>query len=87
MLNRLFANLILSCAAVLFLPQALECCHTGSHTVLESLSGMDAAQPMSGHHHMAGMTDSAASLDRGTPPSRTTAVPTVSLPAGAESAQ
>lgn len=43
--NRLFANLIISCAAVLFLPQALECCHLNSHTILESLSGAGSGLP------------------------------------------
>jgi hypothetical protein len=43
---RIVAHLIFSCAAVLFLPQALECCHNGSHTILESLSGVNGAMAM-----------------------------------------
>lgn len=88
MLNRFFANLILSCAAVLFLPQALECCHTGSHTTLEFLSGISADDRAMSHHHMA-MTESvdSSALDQSPAPGESTPIPTISLPAGSESAQ
>jgi hypothetical protein len=84
--NRLLANLIISCAAVLFLPQALECCHTGSHTILESLSGMSADGQAMSHHHMTQSVDSGA-LVQSPAPVASTPVPTVSLPTGSESAQ
>jgi hypothetical protein len=84
--NRLLANLIISCAAVLFLPQALECCHTGSHTILESLSGMSADRQAMSHHHMTESVDSGA-LVQSPAPASSTPVPTVSLPAGSESGQ
>lgn len=53
MRSTVLAHLMLCCAAVLFLPQALECCrHTGSHTVLEALADGDAraTRPSHGGH-------------------------------------
>lgn len=49
------SNILLCVAAVLLIPQALECCHGQAHTVLESLAGTG-GPPTSetvatSHHH------------------------------------
>jgi hypothetical protein len=53
-----FSHVLLSVAAALLIPQALECCHGESHTVIESLAantsgGPERHQSMM-HHHSAG---------------------------------
>jgi hypothetical protein len=50
------SNILLCVAAVLLIPQALECCHGQAHTVLESLTGTGKlrnpdTRAMPHHHH------------------------------------
>ena len=50
------SNILLCVAAVLLIPQALECCHGQAHTVLESLAGTGKPRnpdtmAMPHHHH------------------------------------
>jgi hypothetical protein len=52
--SALLANLIVSCAAVLLVPQALECCAGHPRTVLESLSqGAELHRHSTSHGHAA----------------------------------
>lgn len=63
--NSAFSHIVLSLAAILLVPQALECCHGESHTVIESLAaqtGVDAGpeHELMHHQHSTGARASAS---------------------------